>query len=38
MGFHMFVDIMFKIILLILLVIAHKVFKEDKKWMRNKRN
>lgn len=30
MSFHMFIDIMFKIILLILVVIAHKVFKEDK--------
>lgn len=30
MAFHMFVDIMFKIILLILLVLVHKVFKGDK--------
>lgn len=30
MAFHMFVDIMFKIILLFLLVLAHKVFKGDK--------
>lgn len=38
MGFHIFVDIMFKIIILVLLVIAHKVFKGDKKWMKNKSN
>ena len=30
MSFHMFIDIMFKIILLILLVLAHKVFKGGK--------
>ena len=30
MDFHMFIDIMFKVILIILVVIAHKVFKEDK--------
>ena len=30
MSFHMFVDIMFKIIILVLIVIAHKVFKGDK--------
>lgn len=30
MGFHIFVDIMFKIIILVLIVIAHKVFKGDK--------
>lgn len=34
MSFHMFIDIMFKIILLILLVIVHKVFKEGNKWMK----
>ena len=32
MSFHMFIDIMFKIILIILVVLTHKVFKEDKKW------
>ena len=32
MSFHMFIDIMFKIILVILLVIAHKVFKGENKW------
>ena len=30
MSFHMFIDIMFKVILLILLVISHKVFKGGK--------
>ena len=30
MSFHMFIDIMFKVILLILLVLAHKVFKGGK--------
>ena len=30
MGFHMFIDIMFKVILIILLVLAHKVFKGGK--------
>ena len=30
MSFHMFIDIMFKVILVILLVIVHKVFKEGK--------
>ena len=38
MGFHIFIDIMFKIILLLLLIIAHKVFKEEDKWMKNKSN
>ena len=31
MNFHMFIDILFKIILIILAVITHKVFKGDKK-------
>ena len=30
MSFHMFIDIMLKIIMVILFVIARKVFKEDK--------
>ena len=30
MSFHMFMDIMFKVILIILLVLAHKVFKGGK--------
>ena len=30
MSFHMFIDIMFLVILIILFVIARKVFKEDK--------
>ena len=30
MSFHMFIDIMFKVILIILLVMAHKVFKGGK--------
>lgn len=30
MSFHMFIDIMFKIILIILLLLAHKVFKGGK--------
>ena len=30
MSFHMFIDIMFKVILIILLVLAHKVFKGGK--------
>ena len=30
MSFHMFIDIMFKVILLILLVLTHKVFKGGK--------
>ena len=30
MSFHMFIDIMFKVILIILFVIARKIFKEDK--------
>ena len=34
MSFHMFIDIMFKVILIILVVIAHKVFKEDNKWIK----
>ena len=39
MTFHMFVDIMFKIIILVLIVLAHKVFKGGKdKWITNKRN
>ena len=32
MSFHMFIDIMFKVILIILVALAHRVFKEDKKW------
>ena len=31
MGFHIYADIMFKIIILVLIVIAHKVFMEVKK-------
>lgn len=31
MNFHMFIDILFKIILIILAVITYKVFKGDKK-------
>ena len=34
MSFHMFIDIMFKVILITLIVIAHKVFKEDNKWIK----
>ena len=34
MSFHMFIDIIFKVILLILLVIVHKVFKGDNKWIK----
>ena len=30
MSFHMFIDIMFKVILIILLVLTHKVFKGGK--------
>ena len=30
MSFHMFIDIMFKVILIILAVIVHKVFKGGK--------
>ena len=34
MSFHMFIDIMFKVILVTLIVIAHKVFKEGHKWIK----
>ena len=30
MNFHMFIDIMFKFILIVLLVLTHKVFKGGK--------
>ena len=30
MSFHMFIDIMFKVILIILLALTHKVFKGGK--------
>ena len=30
MSFHMFIDIMLKVILIILFIIAHKVFKGGK--------
>ena len=30
MSFHLFIDIMFKVILIILLVLTHKVFKGGK--------
>lgn len=34
MSFHIFIDIMLKVILIILIVIAHKVFKGVNKWIK----